>query len=112
MEMGHFKIYHSEIGAMFIEKWWAISDKENSATLTHHKPGHAQSKTVNLDQLVSIANQIANHHGITHPVMTALEDPLEEGYLDNLGVSQEEMDIVIDTTKIGLLAAEPIFRSN
>jgi hypothetical protein len=44
--------------------------------------------------------------------MTALEDPLEEGYLYNLGVSQEEMDIVIDTTKIGLLAAETIFRSN
>ena len=112
MEMGHFKIYHSEIGAMFMGKWWAISDKVNSAALTHHKPGPAQSKTVNLHQLVSIANRIANHHRITHPVMTALEDPLEEGYLDNLGVSQEEMDIVIDTTKIGLLAAEPIFRSN
>ena len=110
--MGHFKIYHSEIGAMFMGKWWAISDKVNSAALTHHKPGPAQSKIVNLHQLVSIANRIANHHRITHPVMTTLEDPPEEGYLDNLCISQEEMDIVIDTTKIGLLAAETIFRSN
>ena len=54
--MGHFKIYHCEVGAMFIEKWRAISDKVNSAALTHHKAGPAQSKTVNLDQLVSIAN--------------------------------------------------------
>jgi hypothetical protein len=107
--MGHFKIDHSEVGAMFMEKWWAISDKVNSAILTHHKSGLAQSKTVNLDQLISTANRIANHHVITHPVMTAFEDPPEEGYLDSLGISQEDLDIVIDTTKIGLLAAETIF---
>jgi len=112
LEKDHFKIDHSEAGAMFMKKWWAISDRVNSAALTHHKPGPTQGKTVNLDQLVSTANRIANHHGITHPVMTAFEDPLEEGYLDNLGISQEELDIVIDTTKIGLLAAETIFRSN
>ena len=74
--------------------------------------GLTQGKTVNLDQLVSTANQIANHHGITHPIMTAFEDPPEEGYLDNLGVNQEEMGIVIDTTKTGLMVAETIFRSN
>jgi hypothetical protein len=74
--------------------------------------GLTQGKTVNLDQLVSTANQIANHHGITHPIMTAFEDPPEEGYLDNLGISQDGLDIVIDTTKIGLLAAETIFRSS
>ena len=76
----------------------------NSVVLTHHKLGPVQSKTVNLDQLVSTANQIANHHGITHPVMTTLEDPPEEGYLDNLCVSQEEIDIVIDTTQFVKLA--------
>jgi HD-like signal output (HDOD) protein len=112
LEKDHFKIDHSEAGAIFMEKWWAISDKVNSAALTHHKHGPAKGKTVNLDQLVSTANRIANHHGITHPVMTAFEDPPEEGYLDNLGISQDDLDIVIDTTKIGLLAAETVFRSN
>ena len=106
------KFTDSEIGAMFMGKWWAISDKVNSAALTHHKPGPAQSKAVDLDQVISTANRIANQHGMTHPIMRAFEDPPEEGYLDNLGVSQEEMDIVIDTTKIGLLAAETIFQSN
>ena len=37
---------------------------------------------------------------------------LEEGYLGNLSVTQEELDIVIDTTKMGLLAAETVFRGN
>ncbi len=112
LEMEHFKIDHSEAGAIFMKKWWAISDKVNSAALKHHKPGPTQGKKIDLDQLVGTANRIANHHGITHPIMTAFEDPPEEGYLDNLGISQEELDIVIDTTKIGLLAAETIFRSN
>ena len=44
--------------------------------------------------------------------MTAFEVPSEEGYLDTFGFSQEDLDIVIDTNKIGLLAAETIFRSN
>jgi hypothetical protein len=44
--------------------------------------------------------------------MTAFEDTPEEGYLANLGISQEEMDIFIDTTKIGLLAGESISLSN
>jgi hypothetical protein len=99
---------------MFMGKWWAISDKVNSASLTHHMPGATKGKTVNLDQLVSTANRIANQHGITHPVMTAFEDPFEEGYLDHLGISQEDLDldIVIDTTKVRLLAAETVFRAN
>ena len=67
-------------------KWWAISDNINSAALTHHKSGAIQNKKVDLDKVVSTANRIANHYGITHPVMTALEDRPEEGYLDNLGV--------------------------
>jgi HD-like signal output (HDOD) protein len=112
LEKDHFKIDHSEAGAIFMGKWWALSDKVNSAALTHHKPGLTQGKTVNLDQLVCTANRIANQHGITHPVMTAFEDPPEEGYLDNLGINQEEMDIVIDKAKAVLLAAEIIFRAN
>ena len=80
--------------------------------MTHCKSDPNQSKIVNLYQLVSTANRIVNHNGIIYPVMTAFEDPLEEGYLANLGVSQEEMDIVIDTTNISLLAEETISRSN
>jgi HD-like signal output (HDOD) protein len=112
LEKEHFKIDHAEAGATFMKKWWAISGRVISAASTHHETGPSQGQTINLNQLISTANRIANHHGITHPIMTAFEDPPEEGYLDNLGISQEDMDIVIDTTKIGLLAAETIFRSN
>ena len=112
LEKEHFKIDHSEVGAIFMKKWWAISEKVNTAALAHHDPAPPSDEQINLDQLVGTANRIANHHGITHPVMTAFEDPLEEGYLDSLKITQDDLDIVIDTTKMGLLAAETVFRGN
>lgn len=112
LEKDHFKIDHSEAGAAFMKKWWAISEKVVTAAAAHHDPRPSKDKEMDLDQLVATANRIANHHGITHPVMTAFEDPPEEGYLDNLKITQEDLDIVIDTTKMGLLAAETVFRGN
>ena len=50
-------------------------------------------------------------NAMAHPVTTAFEDPPEEGCLDVLEISQEDLDIVIDTTKIGLMAAETLLRS-
>ena len=86
--------------------------KVDSASLTHCKPDPNQSKTVNLYQLVSSANRIVNHDGITYPDMTVFKDPPEEGYLADLDISQEEMHIVIDIINIGLLAGETTSLSN
>ena len=44
LEKDHFKIDHSEAGAMFMKKWWAIFDKVDSASLTHCKSDSNQSK--------------------------------------------------------------------
>ena len=46
-----------------------------------------------------------------HPVTTAFEDPPEGGFLDVLEISQEEVDVVVDTTVIGLMSAETLLRS-
>ena len=46
-----------------------------------------------------------------HPVTTAFEDSPEEGYLDALEISQEELDVVVGTTVIGLMAAEALLTS-
>jgi hypothetical protein len=50
-------------------------------------------------------------HAITHSVNTAFKNLPEEEYLDALQISQEDLDIVVDTTKIGLMAAENLLRS-
>ncbi|MZH03224.1 MAG: hypothetical protein F3745_07490 [Nitrospinae bacterium] len=65
-----------------------------------------------MSQIVGISNRIANSHALTHPVTTAFEDPPEEGYLEALHISQEDLDIVVDTTVMGLKAAETLLRSH
>ena len=82
-----------------------------STALAHHGKGLVKGEPLTLNQVVGTANRIANMHAITHPVNTAFEDPPEEGYLDALQISQEDLDIVVDTTKIGLMAAETLLRS-
>ena len=64
-----------------------------------------------MNQVVGTANRIANIYAITYPVTTAFEDRPEEGYLDALQISQEDLDIIFDTTKIELMAAETLLRS-
>ena len=106
-----FKIAHPEVGTEFMKKWWSLPPKVASAALTHHGKGPVKGEPLTLNQVVSTANRIANMNKFAHPVTTAFEDPPEEGFLDALEISQEELDVVVDTTVIGLMAAETLLRS-
>ena len=112
LEEEEFEIAHPEVGAEFMKKWWDLSPKVVSAAFAHHGKGPVKGESVTLNQVVGTANRIANLHAITHPVTTAFEDPPEEGYLDALKISQEDLDVVVDTTIMGLMAAETLLRSH
>ena len=111
LEEEEFKISHPEVGAEFIKKWWSLPPKVASGALAHHGKGPVKGETLTLNQIVSTANRIANLNKFNHPVSTAFEDSPEEGYLDALKISQGELDIVVDTTIMGLMAAETLLRS-
>jgi putative nucleotidyltransferase with HDIG domain len=112
IEQDEFEISHPEVGAEFMKKWWSLPPKVASAALSHHEKGPVKGEPLTLDQIVSTANRIANMNEFRHPVATAFKDLPEEGYLDALEISQEELDIVIDTTVMGLMAAETLLRSH
>ena len=111
LEEEEFGIAHPEVGAEFMTKWWSLPPKVASAALTHHGSGPVKGEPLTLNQIVSTANRIADMNEFAHPVTTAYEDSLEEGYLEVLEISQEELDVVVDTTVIGLMAAETLLRS-
>lgn len=112
LEEQEFKISHTEAGYEFMKKWWSLPPKVASAALAHHGEGPVKGEPLTLNQIVSTANRIANMNEFTHPVTTAFEDPPEEGFLEVLEISQEDLDIVIDTTVMGLMAAETLLRSH
>jgi hypothetical protein len=102
LEEEEFKIAHPEVRAEFMKKWWSLSPKVASAALAHHCEGPVKRQPLTLNQVVSTANRLANMNEITHPVNAAFEDLPEEGYLDALEISQEDLDIIIDTTVMGV----------
>jgi len=112
LEEEEFETAHPEVGAEFMKKWWDLSPQVASTALAHHGKGPVKGEPLTLNQIVGTANRIANMHAITHLVTTAFEDPPEEGYRDALQISQEYLDIVVDTTIVGLMAAETLLRSN
>ena len=112
IEEEEFKIAHPEVGTEFMKRWWALPPKVVSAALTHHGKGPVKGEPLTLNQVVSTANRIANMNEFAHPVTTAFEDSPEKGYLDALEISQEELDVVVDTTVIGLMAAETLLHSS
>ena len=79
-----------------------------SAALVHHDREPVKGELLTLNQVVSTANRIANMHEITHSVTTAFEVPPEEGYLDVLQISQRDLNVVVDTAVMGLMAAETL----
>ena len=111
LEQEEFNIAHSEVGAIFIEKWWALPSRVALAAREHHGEGPVKGEPLTLPQVISTANRIANINAFTHPVNTGFEDLPAEDYLDVLGISQEELDVVVDTTVIGLMVAESLLRS-
>ena len=112
LEEEEFGISHPEVGAEFILKWWSLPPQVASAARAHHGEGPVKGEPLTLNQVVSTANRLANLHHFTHPVNTAFDDAPEEGFLDALKISQQELDIVIDTTVMGLMVAETLLRSH
>ena len=82
------------------------------AALVYHDRGPIKGKPLTLNQVVGSVNSIANMHATTHSVNTAFKNPPEEEYLDALQISQEDLDVEVDTTIIGLMAAETLLSSN
>jgi hypothetical protein len=80
--------------------------------LANYGKGLVKGESLILNQIVGTANRIANILAITNPVTTAFEGPPEEGCQDALQISQEDLDVVVDTTIIGLMAAETLLRSH
>ena len=83
--------------------------REKILELVQTNPNHPP---LTLNQVVVTANRIANMHAITQPVNTTFKNPPEEGYLEAFQISQEDLDVEVDTTIIGLMAAETLLSSN
>lgn len=111
LENEEFNIAHTEAGAEFINTWWSLPPKVSLSVIAHHKKNIVDGEPLTLMQVVSISNRIANMNEFSHPITTGFEDSIEEEDLHALKISQQELDMVLDTAVMGIMVAESVLRS-
>lgn len=111
LENEEFNITHSEAGAEFINAWWSLPSKVSLSVIEHHKKNMVDGEPLTLMQVVSISNRIANLNEFSHPITTGFEDSIDQEDLQALKISQQELDMVLDTTVMGIMVAESVLRS-
>ncbi|MBT5470468.1 MAG: HDOD domain-containing protein [Nitrospina sp.] len=109
LEMETFGINHQELGALFLKKWWELPPIVTDSVTTHHEDYTDGNKKITLVEVLSAANKLANENEISHPVVTKYKEITSEEFMKKSGLSQEQLDMFIDQTKIGLLAFDCLF---
>jgi len=101
-EKNEFGIGHPELGAIFIEKWWPIDPGVVQTVKNHHLPLSEEGSTA-----VIVANRIANSQGIKNGTNVFVE-PEDEALGEQLGLSAEDTDYVVDEAQEALNIAQDL----
>ena len=112
LEIKHFGISHSELGATYLKEWWPVSQNIVDATQAHGGTGLEKNQTPTLSRLVSTANRVANKYNLEHSFETGQHQATDEIYLEALDMTKEEMDELVDWTQVGILAYETVLEDS
>jgi len=108
LEKNAFGIDHAELGALYIERWWDVDENITHAVRYHHEPFNGQTHISTSVQLVNIANNICNNQGITNGINCLPEEFNGEEALTNLGLSQDEIENILEDVQTALDQAKEL----
>ena len=107
LEFETFGLSHSELGALFIEKWWPVSEQIVASVRSHHEPLTEEKSPPQISQIVNFANKIANSHEISNGV-SPHSYPKDSNVATLLNLTDEKLDTFIKNAQDGVAAAETI----
>ncbi len=107
LELENFGISHSELGALFMERWWPVSKQVVTSVRKHHGPLSESVVSPGISRFINCANQIANHYEIRNGV-SPYTHPMSHKVLKILKLNEGELEAFVDTTRAGVAAAESV----
>lgn len=107
LEKEKFGIDHPELGSVFIKKWWKIDDRITTSVKNHHFPFEGNALDKMSGQLVNVANGACNTFGIYNGV-NCYKGVFLDGAWDNLGLSLDKAEKIIEEIKIAINQAEEL----
>ena len=108
LEKNAFGIDHAELGALYIDKWWDVDENITLTVRHHHTPFTDQAQNNTSVQLVNIANNICNNQGVTNGINCLPEEFNEDEALTNLGLSQVEIENIMEDVQTALEQAKEL----
>jgi HD-like signal output (HDOD) protein len=107
LELAAFGIFHPELGARFVEKWWPVSKKFVSSIRRYHGPLSGSTKSSEISRFINCANQIAYNHNIGNGISLYV-CPEIPNLLKILNLSDKELEVFVGNTQEGVAEAESI----
>ena len=107
LEQNTFGIDHSELGSLYIDRWWQVDENITQAVKYHHISLDELKNKRNFIQLVHIANSICNSHGITNGVNNYLVD-FNKDILIDFGISKGEFENILEDINSSLEQAKEL----
>ena len=107
LEQNAFGIDHSELGSLYIDRWWQVDENITHAVKYHHISLNDLKNKRNFIQLVHIANSICNNHGITNGI-NGYTDDFKKDILVDLGLSNDEIENILEDVNSSLDQAKEL----
>ena len=107
LEQNEFGIDHSELGSLYIDKWWQVDENITLAVKCHHFPFKDLRNKRKFIQLVHIANSICNNQDITNGI-NCYTDDFKMDILVDLGISKDEIENILDDVHSSLEQAKEL----
>lgn len=99
LEEKEFDIDHSQLGAIFIKKWWSLKPEVADSVLSHHSDFSKIKNISPVCRVVNIANDVAESFGFAHKVIDSKVGDFDEKKLLSFGISGAELEEIIEETR-------------
>lgn len=109
LEQERFGIAHSELGALFMKKWWPVRPGVINAVEHQYEAAVKKGAEVSNREVVWLANRIAMGNGL-HNGADLLIEPFNDGVLEDLGLDPGDIQGMLEEAQYGLSQAEAMLK--
>ncbi len=102
-----FGIDHSELGALYIQRWWKIEQAVELAVAQHHFPIHRDDEFRLIGQLVNVANAICNNQGYENGIQV-FPQMFSDTAWEQIGLNISEAKAIFQDVKDAIAQSEEL----
>lgn len=110
-ELQSFGITHSELGALFLEERWKMDASLVHVIKEHHQPDWNDAELLQEVMVIHVADGVCASTGASWESLSPQNLPFLEPVWDRLGISLEDVDLLLEQMRSSLDQAQALLSS-